>query len=219
MRSFRLFFLDYDFNAMRSLKSFIFVSLVIFTPLNIFAQSVHSSQAKGNSLVLVGDSALNYASYLFILPYNWIPLAENQELTNERGFWKGKLSGGQAWVQIVPTRKESGQGLADFVRAAKEESEKDGGCASGALKEYTSFTPSIKYPYEVYSLSDCPKGKSGILVFVDLPQHVILFNLYGQGDSDKSLNYCLEDFSTIISTFRWILGLSKDQIGEAIKSL
>lgn len=174
-------------------------------------------QRKG-SLVIVGDANLTYASYFFELPSSWVPLMDNMELTHERGFWRGKRANAQVWMQIVPTKKEVGQSIAGLVESAKEDSRRGGGCTGEFLKKYSQFNPSTSYPYEVYFMYDCPKNSYGLIVFLDLPTHFIVFNLYGFGKDENFIISYFDDFNKVINSFKWILGLSDEEIGNLLKN-
>ncbi len=172
---------------------------------------------KGN-LVIVGDATNTYASYFFVLSPGWLPVINEQvmKLADERGFWMGKRMDNSTTITIVPSKKEKGQDFISFINSAKEQNIKDTGCSPDSMQEYTSFKPSIIYSYKVYNWN-FPKGTYGLSVFIDLPNHVIFFNLSNHGESEKCITPYFEDFNNIISDFRWILGLSDDEIGNLLK--
>ena len=184
----------------------------------VFAARVQAQQANGR-LIIVGDRTLTYASYVFLLPPSWIPGFERMDLTHERGFWRGRHATTQIWIQVVPTRKEAGETMADFVAEAKEQPKAQAGCSADAFAKNTSFQPMLSYPHEVHVLTNCPEGTSGLIVFAELPEHVVTFNLYGRASSEADLQPYLSDFSAVLRTFRWTLGLSDQAVGEIVTEL
>ena len=177
------------------------------------------AQPANGRLIIVGDRTLTYASYVFLLPPSWVPGFEQMDLTHERGIWRGRHATQPVWIQVVPTRKEAGETLADFVVDAKEQPKTQAGCSPDAFAKSTSFRPMLSYPYEVHTLTNCPQGTSGLLVFAELPEHVVTFNLYGRASGEADLQPYVADFGGVLRTFRWTLGLSDQAVGEMVTEL
>lgn len=175
---------------------------------------------KKGSLVAVGDATLTYASYLFELPKGWMPVINEQlmQYTHKIGYWMGRRMDSETAITIVPAKKQSGQEFSDFINATKQKNINEAGCNPDSMREYQNFTPSLDYPYKVYTW-DCPTGTYGLSVFMELPVHVIFFNLSGRGANANCITPYLDDFNGVISSFRWVLGLNDEEIGRVLKKM
>ena len=197
-------------NVLLFSKRYIFTVLVIPAILLFYFSSVCAQEKQKGALIIVGDANLTYASYLFELPSGWVPGMNKQlmQYTDERGFWRGETIDGQTAVTIVPAKKESGQDLANFINTAKQNNMNEAGCSSDSMGENLDFKPLISYPYRVYNWN-CPKGTYGLTVFVELPQHIIFFNLSGRGNDAKCIAPYFEDFKKMLASFKWTLEAKK----------
>lgn len=208
--------------AKKQTKITILTSLLVFLISSSFlfaqtSQSTNSDKKKG-ALIVVGDANLTYASYFFTLPSGWMS-ALNQQLmqyTHEIGYWRGMRVDDEIAIVIVPDKKERGETVEDFIRSSKERNVKEEGCSSNSMIEHTEFNLVLKYPYKVYKWN-CPKGTYGLSVFLDLPTHVIFFNLSGRGRDENCLLPYFDDFRKMLTSFRWLLGLSDEEIGKLFK--
>lgn len=177
--------------------------------------STNKEKKKGN-LVIVGDATNTYASYFFLLPPNWIPLMDNMDLTDKTGYWHGRHKNSQTIMEILPQKKPKETTLLDIVDYTKEYSEKDS--PSGSWQKYSDFKPSVNYAYEVRSFNNTKKGTYEVFVFIDIPpEYVITFILTGNGKDIECITPHFDDFNNVISSFRWILGLSDNEIGNLLK--
>ena len=68
-------------------------------------------------------------------------------------------------------------------------------------------------------MTNCPQGTSGLLVFAELPEHVVTFNLYGRASGEADLQPYVADFGGVLRTFRWTRGLSDQAVGEMVTEL
>lgn len=204
------------------LKKFLCIILTLnvisFSGVGAYAQDNQAAQSGKGSLVVVGDANLTYASYFFTLPSGWMP-ALNQQLmqyTHEIGYWRGMRVDDEIAIVIVPDKKERGKTVEDFIRFAKERNVKEEGCSLNSMIEHAEFNIVLKYPYKIYKWN-CPKGTYGLSVFLDLPTHVIFFNLSGRGRDENCLLPYFDDFRKMLTSFRWLLGLSDEEIGKLFK--
>jgi len=177
-----------------------------------------NEEKKKGSLVIVGDAILTYASYFFLLPPNWIPLMDNMELTDKTGYWHGRHKNSQTLMEIKPVKKPKEATLANIVNSTKEYSEKESPFDS--WQRYSYFKPSINYTYEAYTFNNSKKGTYELFVFIELPpEYVIIFILTGEGKDEKCITPYFDDLNNVISSFRWILGLSDEEIGNMLKKI
>ena len=184
-------------------STYFILFLLIGLPL---AYSQDNQTNKKGSLVVVGDANLTYASYLFELPSGWVPaIGESlMQYTHERGFWRGMRIDSETAITIVPTRKENGQRLADFINITKKQLMNDAGCPSDSMQENLDFKSLLNYPYKVYTWN-CPQGTYGLSVFIELPEHIIFFNLSGKGGNSQCINPYFADFGKVLTSFKWTL--------------
>jgi len=175
---------------------------------------------KKGSLVIVGDATLTYASYLFELPTGWMPVINEQimQYTDQIGFWMGRRMDSETAITVVPTKKQNGQGFSDFINATKQKNINEAGCSPDSMRECQNFKSLPDYPYKVYNW-DCPTGTYGLSVFMELPKHVIFFNLSGRGANANCITPYLDDFNSVISSFKWVLGLNDEEIGKVLKKM
>jgi hypothetical protein len=179
--------------------------------------STDIEQKKG-SLVIVGDATLTYASYFFLLPANWIPLMDNMQATDKTGYWHGKHKDSQILIEIGPIKKQKGTTLANIANLAKDYSERES--PSGSWQESSFFKPAINYSYGAYTFNNPKKGNYELFVLVEIsPEYVINFIMTGYGKDEKCITPYLGDLNSIISSFRWTLGLSDEEIGNMLKKM
>ena len=162
------------------------------------------------SLVIVADASASYASYSFELPERWHPVLNTRVLamTQDTGFWVGEHMDRNATLEISPNKKDPEQGpgsLDDFVKMVRDANLNAAHCSSGAITEYASFKSSTRYPYRAQLTSNCPVGVMGLLVFVDLPDHIVMFNLYAPGNDVAAINPYMNDLEQALNTFSWLL--------------
>ena len=204
---------------MKSLKKYLLIFLILsslFFLTVIYAQDNQADQRQKGSLVVFGDATLTYASYFFLLPPIWIPYIYEEliPLVHEKGFWRGRHRNGQAWILIATKIAGKKYPSGDFISEYKNSSVSDG----RSFESY-NFKPLFNYPYEVYLEHWPKKRRFQIMVFAKLPEHIINFNLGAWGEDASCLKPYLEDFNRVIATFRWILGLSDEEIAKAMKGL
>ncbi len=187
--------------------------VLCLVPLSVCPEAAQEQEGlpteRGN-LVIVADATMSQASYSFELPQGWMPVLNGQVLkrTNETGFWMGGHPGDNVMLEINPNEKSEKWGLnnvEDYIEATKEENIPAAHCSPDAMTEYPNFKPSLRYPYKVQEMSNCPQSTYGLVVFVDLPKHVVMFNLYGRGADDGVLTPHLKDFEHVLATFTWTL--------------
>ncbi len=161
---------------------------------------------KKGTLVVVGDANLTYAAYSFELPSGWVSaIGESfMQYTHERGFWRSMRNDSQTVITIMPTRKENGLRLADFINTVKKQHMNNEGCPSDSIQENLDFKPSLNYPYKVYTWN-CPQGSYGLSVFIELPEHIIFINLFGKGRNSQCINPYFADFEKVLTSFKWLL--------------
>ncbi len=167
---------------------------------------------------MVGDSTLTYASYFFILPDGWMPAVDEDvlPLTHLTGLWVGRHKDGSTLLRITPHKKDKDETTADFVDAIKLNALRNPECTLDSILEYPAFSPTLRYPYKAYYFNNCPPGTYALEVFIDLPTHVIVFLLETKGDNEECIRPYLEDFKKVLRSFRWILGLSDEEIGRLL---
>lgn len=173
---------------------------------------------KKGALVIVGDATLTYASYFFLLPPNWIPLMDNMELTDKTGYWHGKHKNSQTLMEIQPVRKAKETTLGSIINLTKEYSEK--GLPSTSWQKCLYFKPVINYTSETYTFNNSTNGTYELFTFIEIPPgYVITFILTGKGKDEKCITPYLDDFNNVISSFKWILGFSDEEIGKMLKQI
>lgn len=163
------------------------------------------------NLVIVGDAALTYASYFFELSPDWYPDMDQYMLimVQQKGFWRAKHKNGKAYILVAPTKIRSGDTADNFIGLSKELMQSKG----ASVKNY-DFKPNLSYPCEVYFEYLPELNRYGLIVFAKLPEHVIHFALYTMGED--SLSSYLEEFNSVLASFKWTLGLSDEEIGKML---
>ncbi len=168
---------------------------------------------------MVADSTLTNASYLFTLPLDWEPVVNDEvlPLTNLSGLWVGRHKNGLTTLRIIPNKKIKGESAADFADSLKLNVLRNPECTLDSIREYPKFSLKLIYPYKVLYFDNCPAGNCVLGVFVDLPTHVIFFRLEVKADNEESIKPYLEDFRSMLKSFRWTLGISAEDLNRLIE--
>ena len=195
------------------LISALLIALFILSYVWVLPLRAQDTKAEEGNLIMVADSSLTYASYFFVLPLNWDPVTDEEvlALTHLTGFWAGRHEDELALIRIMPHKKKPEETVTEFMQSMKLNALREPECSLDDIREYSAFNPALRYPYKVLYFDNCPKDISSLLVCVDLPDYVVAFVLEVKGGSEEAIKPYLSDFKTILTTFKWVFGLSNDE--------